>query len=84
MSSSRVLVGKTEGKRLLGEPGCRWEDNGEIEIKEIRWEDVDWIHMAQDRVQGWGLVNVVMNLHVPCNMEGFLLWLRTCELLKRT
>jgi hypothetical protein len=73
MSSYRVLVGKSEGKRLLGDPGCRWEYDSEMEIKEIRWEDVDWIHLAQDRVQWWGLVNVVVNLHVPCNVEGFLM-----------
>jgi hypothetical protein len=36
VSSYRVLVRKSEGKRLLGNPGCRWEDNNEIEIKEIR------------------------------------------------
>ena len=83
MSSYSVLVGKSEGKRLLGEPGCRWEDNSEIEIREIRWENVDCIHLAQDRVQWWGLVNVVTNLCVPCHVEGLLMWLRTCELLKR-
>jgi len=83
VSSYRVLVGKTEGKRLLGEPQSRREERSEIEIEEIGWEDVDWIHLAQDRVQWWGLVNVVMNLHGPCNVEGFLMWLRTFELLKR-
>jgi hypothetical protein len=83
VSSCRLLVGKSEGKRLLGEAGCRWEDNSEIEIKEIEWEDVDWIHLAQDTVQWCGLVNVVMNLRVPFNVGGFLLWLRTCELLKK-
>ena len=41
LSSCRVLVGKSEGKRLLGEPGCRWEDNSEIEVKEIGPEDVE-------------------------------------------
>jgi hypothetical protein len=51
VSLYRVLIGKSEGKRLLGEPGCRWEDNSEIGIREIRWENVDWIHLAQDRVQ---------------------------------
>jgi hypothetical protein len=73
MSSCRVLVVKSEGKRLLGDPECRWEDNSEMEFREIRWEDVDWIHLAQDRVQWWGLVNVVVNLYVPYNVEGFLM-----------
>lgn len=56
----------------MGEPGCRWEDNSEIEVKGIGREDVDWIHLAQYRVQWWGLVNVVMDLRVPCNVEEFL------------
>jgi hypothetical protein len=45
------LVGKSEGKRPLGSPGRRWEDNIRIDIREIEWEGVDWIHLAQDRDQ---------------------------------
>jgi hypothetical protein len=41
---------------------CRWEDNIKIYLKEIEWEGVHWIHLAQDRDQFWVLVNMVMNL----------------------
>jgi hypothetical protein len=59
-----MLVGKPEGKRSLGRPGHRWEDNTVIDFREIGWETVDWIHLAQERVQ-WALVNMVMNPWVP-------------------
>jgi hypothetical protein len=57
----RILVGKPEGKRPLGRPRRRWVDN----IREIRWDDMDWIDLAQDRDQWRALVNTVMNLRVP-------------------
>jgi hypothetical protein len=41
-----------------------WEDNIRWEHKEIGWEDVDWMHLAQDWDQWWALVNTVMNLWV--------------------
>jgi hypothetical protein len=44
-----ISVGKTEGKRLLGIPRRRWEDNIRMDLKEIGWEVVDWIHLAYDR-----------------------------------
>jgi hypothetical protein len=47
-----ILVGKPEGKRRLGRPGCRWEDI-RMDLREIGSEGVDWIHLAQDRGQ-WG------------------------------
>jgi hypothetical protein len=56
----RILVGRPEGRRPLGRPRHRWEDN----IK-VGWEDVDWIDMAQDRDRWWALVNEVMNLRGP-------------------
>jgi hypothetical protein len=43
-----ILFGRHEGKRPLGRPRCRWEDNVEMDIKEMECEDVDWIHLAQD------------------------------------
>jgi hypothetical protein len=59
-----VLVGKPEGKRLLGRPRCKWEDGIRVDLREIGWGGVEWIHLAQDR-DWWGaVVNVVMNLWV--------------------
>jgi hypothetical protein len=47
----RVLVGKPEGKRLLGRPRRRWEDNIKLDLREIRIDGAYWIQLAQDRVQ---------------------------------
>jgi hypothetical protein len=60
-----VLVGKPEGKRLLGRPRRRWEDNIRMDFREIGWECVGWIHLAQDRDKRRAIVNTVMNLRVP-------------------
>jgi hypothetical protein len=59
------LAGKPEGKRPLGRPRGRWEDNIRMDLREILWEGVDWIHLVQDRDQWRALVNTVMNLRVP-------------------
>jgi hypothetical protein len=59
-----MLVGKPEQRRLPGRPGPRWEDNIRMDLREIRWEDVDWIHLAQDREQRQAVRNMVMNLKV--------------------
>jgi hypothetical protein len=61
----RILVGKPEGKRPLGRPRRRWEDNIRINLREIGWGGVDWIDLAQHRDQWRALVNTVMNLRVP-------------------
>jgi len=61
----KILVGKPEGKRPLGRPRRRWEDNIRMDLREIGWEVVYWIHLAQDRDQGRVVVNTVMNLGVP-------------------
>jgi hypothetical protein len=60
-----ILVEKPEGKRLLGRPRCRWVDNIKTDLKEIRWDGMNWIDLAQDRDQWRALVNTVMNLRVP-------------------
>jgi hypothetical protein len=60
----RVLVGKPEGKRPLGRPRCRCVDNIKIDLREIEWDGMDRIDLAQDRDQWRALVNTVMNLHV--------------------
>jgi hypothetical protein len=61
----RVLVGRPEGKKSLGRPGRRWEDNIKMVFREIRIDGAYWIRLAQDRVQWWAFVNTVMNLRVP-------------------
>jgi hypothetical protein len=61
----RILVGKPEGKRRLGRPRRRWENNIKMDLGEMRWGGMDWIHLAQDRDQCRALVNTVMNLRVP-------------------
>jgi hypothetical protein len=61
----RVLVGRLEGKRPLGRPRRRWEDNIKMGRMEIGLDGVNWIRLAQDRVQWRDFVNTVMNLQVP-------------------
>jgi hypothetical protein len=58
-------VGKPEGERKLGRPRPRWVDNIKMDLREIRWDGMDWIDLAQDRDQWSALVNKVMNLWVP-------------------
>jgi hypothetical protein len=61
----RVLVGKPEGKRPLGRPSRRWEDNIKIHLQEVECECMDWIELTQDGDRWRALVNAVMNLQVP-------------------
>ena len=61
----RVLVGKPEGKRPLGGPRLRWEDNIKMDLQEVRCGGMDWIELAQDRNRWRALVNAVMNLRIP-------------------
>jgi hypothetical protein len=68
----RILVGKPEGKRSLGRPRLRWVNIIKIELREIGWEAMDRIDLAQDRDQRRALVNKVMNLRVPGNAGKLL------------
>jgi hypothetical protein len=61
----RVLVGRPEGKRPLGRPRRRWEDNIKLNLREIGTDGMNWIQLAQNRVQWWDFVNMVMNLRLP-------------------
>jgi hypothetical protein len=57
----RIWVVKTKGKRPLGKPGCRWEEN----IRVIQWGGMDWTDLTQNRDQLKEPVTVVMNLRIP-------------------
>jgi hypothetical protein len=61
----KILVENPEGKRPLGRRRHRWEDNIRMDLRELGWEVVDWIHLAQDRDQWWAVLNTVMNLRDP-------------------
>jgi hypothetical protein len=61
----RVLVGRPEGKRPLGRPRRRWEDNIKMDLRERVIDGANWIQLTQDRVQWRACVNMVMNLRVP-------------------
>jgi len=65
----RVLVGKPEEKRPHGRPRCRWEDIIKTDLQGVGWVGMDWINLAQDRDRWLALVNAVMYLRVPQNLE---------------
>jgi hypothetical protein len=60
----RVLVGKPMWPPLR-RPRYRWKDNIKMDIREVRWWDMDWINLGEDRDKWWALVKMVMNLRVP-------------------
>jgi hypothetical protein len=64
VSAYNILFGRPEGRRPLGRPRRRWVDNIKMDLREIEFRDVDWIHLAQDRDRWRALVNTVMNLRV--------------------
>jgi len=68
----RVLVGKPEGKRPLGRPRLRWEDNIKKDLQEVGCGAMGWIELAHDRDRWRALVIAVMNLRVPYNAGNFL------------
>ena len=73
----RVLVGKHEGKRPLGRPRRRWEDNTKMDLQEVGGGCGDWMELAQDRERWRALVSTVRNLRVPKNAGNFLTSCRT-------
>jgi hypothetical protein len=60
----RALVGKPEGGRPLGRLRHRWEDNIKMDLREVGWDGVDCIELAEDRDRWRAVVNAVMNLRV--------------------
>lgn len=56
------VVEKPEGKRPLGSPRHRWNDDTEVTIEELGWQSVDWIHLAQGRDHWWAFMNTVISL----------------------
>ena len=61
----RISVGEPEGKRPLGRPRRRWEDNIKMDLQEVGCGGMDWIELAQDRGKWRAVVNAAMNLRVP-------------------
>jgi len=61
----RVVVGKPGGKRPLGRPRRRWEENIKMDLQEVGGGCEDWIDLAQDRDMWRALVSMVMNIRVP-------------------
>jgi hypothetical protein len=59
------LIEKSGRKIPVGRPRCRWEDNTGMDVREIIWKCVDWIHLAQDRNRWRAVVNTVINIWVP-------------------
>jgi hypothetical protein len=64
-NAHKVFVEKSEGKRLLGRPRRRWEDNSVMDLREIFWRVVDYLNVAQERENWRVLVNRVMYIWVP-------------------
>jgi hypothetical protein len=64
-NACRTLVGNPEGKRPLGRSRCKWVDNNKMDLREIVWDDMDSIDLAQDRNQWRAFENTAMNFRVP-------------------
>ena len=80
----RFLVGKPEGKRLLGRPRRRWVDNIKMDLQEVGCGYVDCIGLAQDRDRWRTLMSMVMNLRVPQNAGNFLASCKPVSFSRRT
>jgi hypothetical protein len=67
----RILVGRPEGKRPLGRPRRRWEDNIKLDLREIGIDGANWIRLAQDRIQWRTFVNTVIEPSGSMKKVGF-------------
>jgi hypothetical protein len=61
----KILFRNSEVRNPFGRPKRRWEDSIRMDLREIWWKGVDWMHLVQDRDKGRTVVNTVMNLRVP-------------------
>ena len=64
-SAFKILIGKPTGKKPLGKPRRRWEDNIKIDLKEIGINKRNWVDSVQDKVYWRALVSAAFNLQVP-------------------
>ena len=64
-NACKILVGKPDGKKPPRRPRRRWVDNIKMDARDIKWDGMDWIDLAEDRDKWEALVNPVMNLRVP-------------------
>jgi len=80
----RVLVEKPEGKRTLGRPRCRWEDNIKMNLQEIGCGSINWMELAQDRDRWWALVTAVMKFGFHKIRGKFLTSLEPVSFSRRT
>ena len=69
-SAFKILTGKPTGKRLLGKPRRRWEDNIGMDLEEIGINEGNWVDSAQDRDYWRALVNAALNLRVLYVIES--------------
>jgi hypothetical protein len=80
----RIRWGKPEGKRPLGTPRCRWEDNMIMDLHEVECKGMVWIEVAQDRDKCRALVNAVINPRIPQNAGNFLTSYKPVSFSRRT
>jgi hypothetical protein len=80
----RVLVGKPDGKRPIGRPRRRWENNIRMDLQEVGCGGVYWIGLAQDRARWRALVNAVINLWVKEYAMNFLTSYKPVSFSRRT
>jgi hypothetical protein len=83
-NACRILVGKPEGRRPPERSRCTWQNNIKMDLREIGWDGMDWIGLAQDRDQRRALLNMVLNLRVgSIKCWEILEWLSDWQLLKK-